>query len=316
MPTSSPNMHITRFSDGTPVPEDGKWHTDPLDPTLRIRVGLGLPPGVSKFLSMGNSCGVGLLDDKSVLKYPHGIDEIYTKERLEAEHCILSALGDHGRLVKYLGRTEHGLRLGLAANGDVRRYINAAEPDTITLDVRFRWSIQASEALAFIHSRGVIHRDIDPFNFLLDEELNLKLCDFGGSSFGEFRGLGLEECRFFLPRDLIATASNVRSDLFALGSAIYYIMTGHDPYDSLPDEEVEARYSCQDFPEVDSVAGGRVILSCWKGDLSSAQEVVQALLEARAKQLPSKEAVELLPKKEVGESLPRKEANKAAERLF
>lgn len=88
----------------------------------------------------------------------------------------------------------------------------------------------------------------------------------------------MESTRFFLPRDPLSTP-NVRTDLFALGSAIYWIMSGHQPYETLSDDEVSARFSGGDFPDVGSVVGGRIILGCWNGDFSNAQEVVQALSE-------------------------------------
>ena len=34
-------------------------------------------------------------------------------------------------------------------------------------------------AINFIHSAGVMHRDIKPANILLDEECQVKICDFG-----------------------------------------------------------------------------------------------------------------------------------------
>lgn len=61
--------------------------------------------------------------------------------------------------------------------------------------------IQAAEALVFIHSKGVIHCDIHPKNFLLDKKLNLRLCDFAGSLFGILDGGAIESARFFLLRD-------------------------------------------------------------------------------------------------------------------
>jgi serine/threonine protein kinase len=38
-------------------------------------------------------------------------------------------------------------------------------------------------ALEEIHSKKIIHRDLKPENILLDEEDNLKLCDFGWSTY-------------------------------------------------------------------------------------------------------------------------------------
>ena len=33
--------------------------------------------------------------------------------------------------------------------------------------------------MKFIHSANIIHRDIKPANILVDEECNIKICDFG-----------------------------------------------------------------------------------------------------------------------------------------
>lgn len=273
------NTSLAQFSDGTPVPFDGKFHIDPLDPSKSIRcLDLWMPPGVSEIISGGNTAYLGLLPDDSVLKFPVDRHDSFLNNALDIEDCILSTLGDHNRIVKYLGREEHGLRFERAAKGDVRSYMSTVRPDSISVQLRMKWSTQAAEALAFIHSRGVIHCDIHPSNFLLDNALDLWLCDFSGSLYGNLDGAGMESIRFFLPRDAVAIPS-VKSDLFALGSAIYYIMLGREPYDALSEDEVTARYSRGNFPEVDSIPCGKIILGCWEGGFNDADKVFQALLE-------------------------------------
>lgn len=250
------------FSDGTPVPLDGKYHVDPSNPMVSVRyLEPWYPPGVSRLFSAGNTARLGLLPDGTILKYPHDKDDRFARKGLEIEHRILLALGEHKGLVQLVGKHEHGLRFRFAKHGDLKRYMSAQEPSMISLQQRQKWLWQAADILAFVHSKGIVHCDVHPNNFLVDEQLDLRLCDFSGSLFGELDGKAMESTRFFLPRDPLATP-DVRSDLFALGSTMYYVMFGHQPYDNLSDEEVSLRYSQGDFPKVDTVKFGRAIRAC------------------------------------------------------
>ncbi|XVE84360.1 hypothetical protein DITRI_Ditri17bG0006100 [Diplodiscus trichospermus] len=49
-------------------------------------------------------------------------------------------------------------------------------------DLSRRYFQQLMSAVGFCHSRGVFHRDLKPENLLLDENLNLKISDFGLSA--------------------------------------------------------------------------------------------------------------------------------------
>lgn len=278
---------MARFSDGSIAPFDGKFYVDPLDPLKSVRcLEPWTPPCVTTILSGGNTAYLGLLSDNSVLKFLVDPYDAFSKEALHVEHCILSNIGVNDRITRYLGRQEHGLRFERAVNGDVRSYMAVVPLESIPLQLRLQWATQAAEGLAFVHSKKVLHCDVHPNNLLLDDTLDLWLWDFSGSVYRTLDGAGMESVRFFLPRDGTATPS-VKSGIFALGSAIYFIMTGREPYDILTDVEVAARFSDGDFPAVDSVPCGQIILGCWEGRFHSVDEVFWDLVEKRKALLSS-----------------------------
>lgn len=41
--------------------------------------------------------------------------------------------------------------------------------------------MQAAEAIAYIHLKAVIQCDVGCYNFLRDQDGDIKICDFGGS---------------------------------------------------------------------------------------------------------------------------------------
>jgi mitogen-activated protein kinase 1/3 len=49
----------------------------------------------------------------------------------------------------------------------------------LSLPHRAFFMYQLLRGLKFIHSAGVIHRDIKPLNLLVSKDLDLKICDFG-----------------------------------------------------------------------------------------------------------------------------------------
>jgi len=194
---------------------------------------------------------------------------------------------------KYYGPHESihaGLIMEFAENKDLFRYlwqqkhIGHAHPSN---ELLYRWAAQAVEALEFAHSLGVYNSDIHCINFFLDRDLDLKVGDWAGASIDGSTSPSSYRLRHRLfdadgtdvPR---STGITAKTEVFALGTALYYMVTGHDPWPELREpedgEEIKKRIREKDFPDTSGLPVLRhVILTCWHVGFESMTEVRHAI---------------------------------------
>jgi len=145
---------------------------------------------------------------------------------------------NHPRIVKTL---EHGL----TTEGEqylVMEFLEGAGMNSLLIardevlnGRRVRFIRQLAEAIAFVHEKGFLHRDICPRNLLLaSDSQNLKLIDFGLSvpATKEFMmpGNRTGTPNYMAPELVRRYATDARLDVFAFGVTAYEICTFELPW--------------------------------------------------------------------------------------
>jgi serine/threonine protein kinase len=100
-------------------------------------------------------------------------------------------------------------------------------PPAMAADVMF----QVCQALAEAHAAGIVHRDVKPHNFLLDDQGRYRLTDFGIARLTEttsFTATGSQigTFSFMAPEQRSDTKSvDQRADLYSVGASLYTLLT-------------------------------------------------------------------------------------------
>lgn len=92
---------------------------------------------------------------------------------------------------------------------------------------------QIAHGLAYIHGKGLIHRDVCPKNVLVDSTGHAKLIDFGVAvaKTDKLKNTGRRTGRpsYMAPELIRDNTFDVRTDIYAFGVTIYEISTGAKP---------------------------------------------------------------------------------------
>lgn len=103
--------------------------------------------------------------------------------------------------------------------------------EPIPLPTVIRWGIELSEALAFLHERGFVHRDVKPSNILIAEkEQSVKLADFGLcfdlNGDGPLTTTGVPGTLDYMSPERRTGGVSPQSDIYSLGMVLHEAATG------------------------------------------------------------------------------------------
>ncbi|MEP6831921.1 MAG: serine/threonine-protein kinase [Gemmatimonas sp.] len=211
--------------------------------------------------------------------------EIQVAAQLQHPHIVpLLAAGESGGLLWFTMPFIEGesLRAAIARKGR----FSARDVLRILHDV--------TDALAYAHARGVVHRDIKPGN-ILTSGMHALVTDFGvakalsastpNGNGGTTTGMAIGTPAYMAPEQLAADpAADHRMDIYAVGLLGYELLTGKSPFSGTSPQATLAAQLTQ-TPEAPSrslpdvpVAFSNIIMQCLEKDANKRPPSASALL--------------------------------------
>ncbi|CEL95342.1 unnamed protein product [Vitrella brassicaformis CCMP3155] len=164
----------------------------------------------------------------------------------------------HERIVKYLGCLLHKedtprpqrsivIFMEYMSGGSIQTMLQRFGPLPLRL-VR-KYTREILEGLAYLHDKGILHRDIKGANILVDGNGNAKLSDFGAchkvenlksSTLKDGPTIPIKGSIYWMAPEVVHEKAGRRSDIWSVGCVVIEMMTATHPWPDLENMTVFA----------------------------------------------------------------------------
>jgi serine/threonine protein kinase len=156
--------------------------------------------------------------------------------------------------------------------------VGPSQPRPLSLLQALRFGEQIASAVSYVHTHGVVHRDIKSCNILLDRErTSCKVADFGLSrhlaTHGKSMTVVTGTFRWMAPELLTGNGKyGTAVDVYSFGVVIWEMLSGQLPYPLLSPIEAAVRVVRDnlrpDMPDAVPAELAAAVIACWDADVA------------------------------------------------
>ena len=136
-----------------------------------------------------------------------------------------------------------------------------AKEGPLPLNKAVDYVLDIIDGLLVAHNAGIVHRDLKPSNSFVDHDGRIKVGDFGlaksflGDSSLTQTGTFMGTPQYAAPEQIRNADVDERTDIYALGGTLYYLLTGSAPFVGNP-AQVISSIASDIPPRIDTIVKG------------------------------------------------------------